>query len=189
MCRWCRRDLESVDCNAAKWIRLRFGDVAISSGIGDSPPFYTATFARHLHYRTTAKLILVGIMVKLRQIEYRSTTGVDAPSINPNQKQPYEKTNHTQSRHRRNRHDGFAVGLGASDRSGNFHIFSKSTTLLRWQPPTDDPALTQSCMRFVQGHPRFASEVCFARFLNFNGIAVNSTPGVRGFLRSDRLHA
>lgn len=61
--------------------------------------------------------------------------------------------------------------------------------LLRWQPPTDDPALTQSCMRFVQGHPRFASEVCFARFLNFNGIAVNSTPGVSGFLRSDRLHA
>ena len=61
--------------------------------------------------------------------------------------------------------------------------------LLRWQPPTDDPALTHSCMRFVQGHPRFASEVCFARFLNFNGIAVNSTPGVSGFLRSNRLHS
>ena len=61
--------------------------------------------------------------------------------------------------------------------------------LLRWQPPTADPALASSCVRFVQGHPRFASEVFFARFLNFNGLAVNSTPGVSGFLRRDRLHS
>ena len=61
--------------------------------------------------------------------------------------------------------------------------------LLRWQPSTDDQDLAQHCVRFVQGHPRFASEVCFARFLNFNAVPVHSSPGVTGFLRSDRLNA
>ena len=37
-----------------------------------------------------------------------------------------------------------------------------------------------------QGHPRFASEVSFARFLNFNGIPFRDCPSLRGFLYSDR---
>jgi hypothetical protein len=36
------------------------------------------------------------------------------------------------------------------------------------------------------GLPRFPSEVAFARFLNFNGIALRVTPSLRGFLYSDR---
>ena len=36
------------------------------------------------------------------------------------------------------------------------------------------------------GHPRFPSEVAFARFLNFNAIAMRETPALRGFLYSDR---
>ena len=34
--------------------------------------------------------------------------------------------------------------------------------------------------------PRFSSEVAFARFLNFNAIPMRESPGLRGFLYSDR---
>lgn len=58
--------------------------------------------------------------------------------------------------------------------------------LQKWRPPeTADP--TKLYWRLFQGHPRFASEVCFARFLNFNSIPAHSCPGLLGFLRSDRL--
>ena len=40
--------------------------------------------------------------------------------------------------------------------------------------------------RLIPGHPRFASEICFARFLNFNGIYTHNTASLLGFLRSDR---
>ncbi len=40
--------------------------------------------------------------------------------------------------------------------------------------------------RFFKGHPRFASEVSFARFLNFNGIPFRDCHSLRGFLYSDR---
>lgn len=48
-----------------------------------------------------------------------------------------------------------------------------------WLP--DEPLI-----KFFSGHPRFPSEVAFARFLNFNGIPMRNTPGLRGFLYSDR---
>ena len=58
--------------------------------------------------------------------------------------------------------------------------------LLAWRPPADgDPQ--QLYWRLFKGHPRFASEICFARFLNFNGIPVHGGSGLLGFLRSDRL--
>ena len=58
--------------------------------------------------------------------------------------------------------------------------------LLSWRPAAGaDPAALY--LRLFQGHPRFASEVCFARFLNFNAIPARSCPGLLGFLRSDRL--
>ncbi|MCP9942755.1 hypothetical protein KBY70_10180 [Cyanobium sp. ATX 6E8] len=59
-------------------------------------------------------------------------------------------------------------------------------TLLGWRPPPGADLNTVSC-RFFQGHPHFASEVCFARFLNLNAIPARSSPGLLGFLRSDRL--
>lgn len=59
-------------------------------------------------------------------------------------------------------------------------------SLLRWRPPAA-AELEGLCCRFFRGHPRFASEVCFARFLNFNFIPAHSSPGLLGFLRSDRL--
>lgn len=72
------------------------------------------------------------------------------------------------------------------------HVLSRggsnlAKALLQWQP---DPGAdsTQLYWRLFQGHPRFASEVCFARFLNFNSIPAHSCPGLLGFLRSDRLH-
>ncbi|WP_186469820.1 hypothetical protein [Synechococcus sp. A18-25c] len=40
--------------------------------------------------------------------------------------------------------------------------------------------------RLFKGHPRFASEVSFARFLNFNGIPFRDCRSLRGFLYSDR---
>ena len=58
--------------------------------------------------------------------------------------------------------------------------------LLHWRPPAGAQLDAFSC-RFFHGHPRFASEVCFARFLNFNAIPAHSSPGLLGFLRSDRL--
>ena len=57
--------------------------------------------------------------------------------------------------------------------------------LLHWRPPAGAQLEALSC-RFFHGHPRFASEVCFARFLNFNAIPAHSSPGLLGFLRSDR---
>lgn len=58
--------------------------------------------------------------------------------------------------------------------------------LLSWRPEIDaDP--NSLYYRLFQGHPRFASEVCFARFLNFNAIPANSCSSLIGFLRSDRL--
>lgn len=61
-----------------------------------------------------------------------------------------------------------------------------SKKLQQWRPPTkSDP--TNLYWRLFQGHPRFASEICFARFLNFNAIAAHSSAGTKGFLRSDRL--
>ncbi|MCB4389378.1 hypothetical protein [Synechococcus sp. MU1617] len=41
--------------------------------------------------------------------------------------------------------------------------------------------------RLLRGHPRFASEICFSRFLNFCGIPFRDCKGLRGFLYSDRL--
>ncbi|WP_094555939.1 hypothetical protein [Synechococcus sp. 1G10] len=40
--------------------------------------------------------------------------------------------------------------------------------------------------RLFQGHERFASEVSFARFLNFTGVSVGWKPALSGFLWSDR---
>lgn len=40
--------------------------------------------------------------------------------------------------------------------------------------------------RLFQGHPRFASEVCFARFLNLMGLPFRDCRSLRGFLYSDR---
>ena len=40
--------------------------------------------------------------------------------------------------------------------------------------------------RLFKGHPRFASEVSFARFLNFNCIPFKDCRSLRGFLYSDR---
>ena len=40
--------------------------------------------------------------------------------------------------------------------------------------------------RLFKGHARFASEVSFARFLNFNGIPFRDCRSLRGFLYSDR---
>ena len=58
--------------------------------------------------------------------------------------------------------------------------------LLQWRLPPGADLDTLSC-RFFRGHPRFASEVCFARFLNLNAIPARSSPGMLGFLRSDRM--
>ena len=58
--------------------------------------------------------------------------------------------------------------------------------LLRWRPPAGSDG-DDLYWRLFQGHPRFASEVCFARFLNFNAIPSHCSPGLMGFLRSDRL--
>lgn len=60
--------------------------------------------------------------------------------------------------------------------------------LLRWRLPAGAELEALSC-RLFRGHPRFASEVCFARFLNFNAIPAHSSPGMLGFLRSDRQTA
>jgi hypothetical protein len=63
---------------------------------------------------------------------------------------------------------------------------SLAEALMHWKPPAaSDPNTLY--WRLFQGHPRFASEVCFARFLNFNAIPAHSCPGLLGFLRSDRL--
>jgi hypothetical protein len=48
------------------------------------------------------------------------------------------------------------------------------------------PAPQEPYVRLFEGHSRFASEVCFARFLNFCGIATRENRALRGFLRADR---
>jgi len=48
-----------------------------------------------------------------------------------------------------------------------------------WQPG-------ETIHSLFPGHPRFPSEVAFARFLNFNAIPMRETSGLRGFLYSDR---
>ena len=64
--------------------------------------------------------------------------------------------------------------------------------LQNWRPDQKidkfnyDQYYIEQLHRIVPGHPRFASEVCFARFLNFNGITTHNSPGLIGFLRSDR---
>lgn len=40
--------------------------------------------------------------------------------------------------------------------------------------------------RLLKGHTRFASEICFSRFLNFCGIPFRDCKGLRGFLYNDR---
>ena len=40
--------------------------------------------------------------------------------------------------------------------------------------------------RLLKGDPRFASEICFSRFLNFCGIPFHDCQALRGFLYSDR---
>ena len=42
-------------------------------------------------------------------------------------------------------------------------------------------------VRFFKGDSSFASEICFARFLNFNYIPTKTCSGLTGFLRSDRF--
>jgi hypothetical protein len=56
-----------------------------------------------------------------------------------------------------------------------------AAALARFQPGADT-----SYHRLFRGHPRFASEVCFARYLNFLGIPFRDCHGLRGFLYSDR---
>ena len=48
------------------------------------------------------------------------------------------------------------------------------------------PKSTTTYHRLFKGHPQFASEVSFARFLNFNGIPFRDCYSLRGFLYSDR---
>ena len=40
--------------------------------------------------------------------------------------------------------------------------------------------------RILRGHERFASEICFSRFLNFCGLPFKECFGLRGFLYNDR---
>jgi hypothetical protein len=51
------------------------------------------------------------------------------------------------------------------------------------------PRPDERYVRLSQGHARFASEVCFARFLLFCGIAWRQNQALRGFLRGDREKA
>ena len=48
------------------------------------------------------------------------------------------------------------------------------------------PGADAAYHRLFRGHDRFASEVCFARFLNFTGIPFRECRSLRGFLYSDR---
>ena len=57
--------------------------------------------------------------------------------------------------------------------------------LLRWQP--NSTVSPEDYIRFFKGNSRFASEICFARFLNFNFISTHTCPGLTGFLRNDRI--
>lgn len=57
--------------------------------------------------------------------------------------------------------------------------------LLAW--PTTIIHSDEHYIKFFKGHQHFASEICFARFLNLNAITSHSSPGLSGFLRSDRF--
>lgn len=56
-----------------------------------------------------------------------------------------------------------------------------ASALAGFRSQPDEPFLS-----LFQGHPRFASEVCFARFLNLCGIAAHGNRALQGFLRNDR---
>jgi hypothetical protein len=56
--------------------------------------------------------------------------------------------------------------------------------LARFQPTARERYLS-----LFKGHPRFASEVCFVRFLQFCGIPWRENRALRGFLRGDREEA
>ena len=58
-------------------------------------------------------------------------------------------------------------------------------SLLEWKTNAD--VSSKDYIRFFKGNPRFASEICFARFLNFNAIQSHSCPGLTGFLRNNRF--
>jgi len=71
-------------------------------------------------------------------------------------------------------------------------------SLWRGQLETAEPSMAQALSKrrdksaeqfhkLLKGHPRFASEICFSRFLNFCGIPFRDCKGLRGFLYSDRL--
>ena len=72
-----------------------------------------------------------------------------------------------------------------------------SPYLWRRQLEAAEPSLAQALSKrrnhgaeqfhkLLKGHPRFASEICFSRFLNFCGIPFRDCVGLRGFLYSDR---
>ena len=67
-------------------------------------------------------------------------------------------------------------------KEGGSHLANE---LLTWRVGTNFS--TDDYVRFFKGNSRFASEICFARFLNFNAIPTHNCPGLTGFLRSDRL--
>lgn len=48
------------------------------------------------------------------------------------------------------------------------------------------PSPTTEYHRILRGHERFASEICFSRFLNFCGVSFQDCRGLRGFLYNDR---
>ncbi len=48
-------------------------------------------------------------------------------------------------------------------------------------------SLEDSYSTFFKGNPIFPSEVCYAKFLNFNGIYSHTSESLKGFLRSDRI--
>ena len=48
------------------------------------------------------------------------------------------------------------------------------------------PTSSESYHSLLVGHPRFASEISFCRFLNFCGIPFHDCPALRGFLYRDR---
>ena len=65
------------------------------------------------------------------------------------------------------------------DLDTRFHELSKALHEFRPGPST-------TYHRLFQGHPKFASEVCFARFLNSKGIPFRDCYSLRGFLYKDR---
>ncbi len=60
-------------------------------------------------------------------------------------------------------------------------VAERAEQLERYRPRRFD-----SFLRLFRGHPRMASEVCFARFLNMLGIPVHASPRLAGFLLSSR---